>query len=88
MILANLGLVPEIASSYTLQAAIGRQRASELMRTSRTPSAEFNILVDPEAAASLGSRGRDVWASRYRFDRIAEAVRDVVVEAAASAKAR
>jgi enoyl-CoA hydratase/carnithine racemase len=30
---ANLGLVPEIASSYTLQAAIGRQRAAELMFT-------------------------------------------------------
>jgi len=30
---ANLGLVPEIASSYTLQAAIGRQRAAELMLT-------------------------------------------------------
>jgi len=28
---ANLGLVPEIASSYTLQANIGRQRAAELM---------------------------------------------------------
>ncbi len=30
---ANLGLVPEIASSYTLQAQIGRQRASEIMFT-------------------------------------------------------
>lgn len=30
---ANLGLVPEIASSYTLQSAIGRQRANELMFT-------------------------------------------------------
>lgn len=30
---ANLGLVPEIASSYTLQANIGRQRANELMFT-------------------------------------------------------
>lgn len=30
---ANLGLVPEIASSYTLQAAIGRQRAAELFFT-------------------------------------------------------
>ncbi|MCP5044290.1 MAG: enoyl-CoA hydratase [bacterium] len=28
---ANLGLVPEIASSYTLQSSIGRQRANELM---------------------------------------------------------
>ncbi|MAE96817.1 MAG: enoyl-CoA hydratase [Deltaproteobacteria bacterium] len=30
---ANLGLVPEIASSYTLQSAVGRQRANELMFT-------------------------------------------------------
>jgi enoyl-CoA hydratase/carnithine racemase len=30
---ANLGLAPEIASSYTLQAQIGRQRAAELMFT-------------------------------------------------------
>lgn len=30
---ANLGLVPEIASSYTLQSAIGRQRAAELFFT-------------------------------------------------------
>jgi enoyl-CoA hydratase/carnithine racemase len=30
---ANLGLVPEIGSSYTLQAAIGRQRAAELFFT-------------------------------------------------------
>jgi enoyl-CoA hydratase/carnithine racemase len=30
---ANLGLVPEIASSYMLQANIGRQRANELMFT-------------------------------------------------------
>lgn len=30
---ANLGLVPEIASSYTLQANVGRQQASELMFT-------------------------------------------------------
>jgi len=30
---ANLGLVPEIASSWTLQSAIGRQRAAELFFT-------------------------------------------------------
>lgn len=30
---ASLGLVPEIASSYTLQSAIGRQRAAELFFT-------------------------------------------------------
>jgi enoyl-CoA hydratase/carnithine racemase len=37
---ANLGLVPEIASSYTLQAAIGRQRAAELMLTAEWIGAE------------------------------------------------
>ncbi|HAC79446.1 MAG TPA: enoyl-CoA hydratase, partial [Deltaproteobacteria bacterium] len=30
---ASLGLVPELASSYTLQSAIGRQRAAELFFT-------------------------------------------------------
>jgi enoyl-CoA hydratase/carnithine racemase len=43
---ANLGLVPEIASSYTLQAAIGRQRANELMFT-----AEW---IDGARAVELG----------------------------------
>ena len=37
---ANLGLVPEIASSYTLQAQIGRQRANELMFTAEWVNAE------------------------------------------------
>jgi len=37
---ANLGLVPEIASSYTLQAQIGRQRAHELMFTAEWINAE------------------------------------------------
>jgi enoyl-CoA hydratase/carnithine racemase len=37
---ANLGLVPEIASSYTLQANIGRQRANELMFTAEWINAE------------------------------------------------
>jgi glycosyltransferase involved in cell wall biosynthesis len=45
------------------------------------------LLMDPEAAATLGNRGRDVWATRYRFDRIAETVRGVVSEAAALADA-
>lgn len=36
---ANLGLVPEIASSYTLQSAIGRQRAAELFFTAEWISA-------------------------------------------------
>ena len=43
---ANLGLVPEIASSYTLQAAVGRQRAAELML-----SAEW---IDAARAEALG----------------------------------
>ena len=47
---ANLGLVPEIASSYTLQANIGRQRAAELMFT-----AEW---IDAEKAVELGLAAR------------------------------
>jgi enoyl-CoA hydratase/carnithine racemase len=47
---ANLGLVPEIASSYTLQATIGRQRANELMLT-----AEW---IDAERAIELGMAAR------------------------------
>ncbi len=43
---ASLGLVPEFASSYTLQANIGRQRANELMF-----SAEW---IDAEKAVDLG----------------------------------
>jgi len=47
---ANLGLVPEIASSYLLQSAIGRQRASELMFT-----AEW---IDAERAVEMGLAAR------------------------------
>ncbi len=47
---ANLGLVPEIASSYTLQATIGRQRANELMFT-----AEW---IDAAKAVELGMAAR------------------------------
>lgn len=47
---ANLGLVPEIASSYMLQAAIGRQRAAEVMFT-----AEW---IDAERALELGMVAR------------------------------
>lgn len=47
---ANLGLVPEIASSYTLQANIGRQRAAELMFT-----AEW---IDAERAVEIGLAAR------------------------------
>lgn len=47
---ANLGLVPEIASSYTLQANIGRQRAAELMLT-----AEW---IDAARAMEMGLAAR------------------------------
>lgn len=47
---ANLGLVPEIASSYTLQAAIGRQRAAELFFT-----AEW---IDAARALEVGMAAR------------------------------
>jgi enoyl-CoA hydratase/carnithine racemase len=47
---ANLGLVPEIASSYLLQAAIGRQRAAELMLT-----AEW---IDAARAVEMGLAAR------------------------------
>jgi enoyl-CoA hydratase/carnithine racemase len=40
---ANLGLVPEIASSYTLQSTIGRQRANELMFTAEWIGADRAI---------------------------------------------
>lgn len=47
---ANLGLVPEIGSSYTLQSAIGRQRAAELML-----SAEW---IDAARALEMGMVAR------------------------------
>jgi enoyl-CoA hydratase/carnithine racemase len=47
---ANLGLVPEIASSYTLQSAIGRQRAAELFFT-----AEW---IDAKRALEMGMAAR------------------------------
>jgi len=47
---ANLGLVPEIASSYTLQSAIGRQRAAELFFT-----AEW---IDAKRALEMGMCAR------------------------------
>ena len=49
---ANLGLVPEIGSSYTLSAAIGRQRAAEIML-----SAEW---IDADRALELGLVARVV----------------------------
>ena len=56
---ANLGLVPEIASSYTLQANVGRQRAAELMF-----SAEW---IDAERAIETGLAVR-----RFPDDRVVE----------------
>jgi len=47
---ASLGLVPEIASSYTLQSAIGRQRAAELFFT-----AEW---IDANRALEMGMAAR------------------------------
>jgi enoyl-CoA hydratase/carnithine racemase len=47
---ASLGLVPEIASSYTLQSAIGRQRAAELFFT-----AEW---IDAARALEIGMAAR------------------------------
>jgi enoyl-CoA hydratase/carnithine racemase len=47
----SLGLVPEIASSYTLQAAIGRQRAAELFYTAEWVGAERAIEVGMAARA-------------------------------------
>jgi len=47
---ASLGLPPEIASSYTLQAAVGRQQAAELMFT-----AEW---IDAERAVEVGIAAR------------------------------
>lgn len=57
---ANLGLVPEIASSYTLQAQIGRQRAAELMFT-----AEW---IDAARAVAVG-----MVAGRFPDDEVLEA---------------
>lgn len=42
---ASLGLVPELASSYTLQSAIGRQRAAELFFTAEWIHADRAVEV-------------------------------------------
>jgi enoyl-CoA hydratase/carnithine racemase len=47
----SLGLVPEIASSYTLQAAIGRQRAAELFYTAEWVGAGRAVEVGLAARA-------------------------------------
>lgn len=56
---ANLGLVPELASSYTLQVTIGRQRAAELMLT-----AEW---IDAARAVEMG-----LAAKSFAHDRVLE----------------
>jgi enoyl-CoA hydratase/carnithine racemase len=48
---ANLGLVPELASSYTLQHAIGSQRAAELFYTAEWIDAERAVDVGIAAAS-------------------------------------
>ena len=48
---ANLGLVPELASSYTLQQMIGSQRAAELFYTAEWIDAERAVEVGIAAAS-------------------------------------
>jgi enoyl-CoA hydratase/carnithine racemase len=62
---ASLGLVPEIASSYALQANIGRQRASELMFT-----AEW---IDAARALEVGLAARSYPDSRVLAETLAKA---------------
>lgn len=65
---ANLGLVPEIASSYTLQAQIGRQRANELMFTAEWINAEralelgiaARVLPDDELLDATLAKAREI----------------------------
>jgi enoyl-CoA hydratase/carnithine racemase len=65
---ANLGLVPEIASSYTLQSTIGRQRANELMFTAEWIDAARALEVglaarafpDDEVVAATLAKAREI----------------------------
>ena len=65
---ANLGLVPEIASSYVLQANIGRQRANEIMFTAEWIDARraldlglvARVLPKGEALESLMEKAREI----------------------------
>ena len=65
---ANLGLVPEIGSSYTLQAAIGRQRAAELMLSAEWIDAAralemglvARVLPDEQLHAETLSKAREI----------------------------
>jgi enoyl-CoA hydratase/carnithine racemase len=62
---ANLGLVPEIGSSYTLQANVGRQRANELMFT-----AEW---IDAARAVEVGMAARSYPDDRVLDETLAKA---------------
>lgn len=65
---ASLGLVPEIASSYTLQSAIGRQRAAELFFTAEWITAEralemgmvARVLPDDEVLDAMLAKAREM----------------------------
>ncbi len=65
---ANLGLVPEIASSYTLQTVVGRQRANELMFTAEWIDAARALdlglcaraLPDDEVLAATMEKAREI----------------------------
>ena len=65
---ANLGLVPEFASSYLLQATIGRQRAAELMLTAEWLDAARAVevglaarrLPDEELLEAALARAREI----------------------------
>ena len=65
---ASLGLVPEIASSYMLQSAIGRQRAAELFFTAEWINAAralemgmvARVLPDAEVLDAMLSKAREM----------------------------
>lgn len=78
--------VPVVADQWAASGLDGDGAAAVVAASTRDEwvTALERLLVDPDAAASVGDRGREVWAARYRFDRIAEAVRGVVSEAAGS----
>ena len=65
---ANLGLTPEIASSYTLQTAIGRQRANEIMFTAEWIDADralelgmcARVLPDDDLVATALDKAREI----------------------------
>ena len=65
---ANLGLVPEIASSYTLQSTIGRQKANELMFTAEWIDAAralevglcARVLPDEEVLEATLEKAREI----------------------------